>query len=676
MRGGRLRAAGIAIALFLAAVPSAAHATDGYVITGLTVDGGTAWRSTNPFLVRWDPNPAGYMVHWLVRAPDPPPRAVAFGEDSEAWAATKVSVPPVPGVYTFEAHDWGPSTYGPAATVQLYFDNARPGPASIEAPPWVAPGDLVSVRLGAPSGPAPISGIHGYAVSIDGAADGSPCADGERCQTAELDLAGGPTDTSTTLRAPAEGVAYVHASAVSWSGMRSITATRAVGVDGRPPQVELQGVPSGWADGPVRLSALATDTLSGTAAAGPGGPVTAIGVDKAAPVLTPGGAAGALVAGEGVHEVVFWARDAVGNAGDGSRPFDQPGVAQVRIDETDPVVAFAAPDPDDPERIAATVTDALSGPDPDRGSIAVRRVGSPANFQPLPTEARRGRLVARWSSDDFARGNYEFRAIGFDTAGNSRASTAAEGGGAFVLQNPVKREARLAFGFGADRLVFQRCTRADGGRRCHRTVVSSFAKRPPARTVPCCHGALVGGRLVDAGGAPLAGQTVEVVEAFAALTRNASRRTVLTTDADGRFSTRLAPGPSRQVGAEFPGTGRLTRAAGRSLRLRVRAAVHLRISTPRVEVGGPPVVFSGQIAHPEAPIPATGLPVQLEFRLPGVPWTQFRTVQSDASGRFRFPYSFSDDDSAGVRFLFRAFVPATGNWPFAPATSRPVAVTG
>ena len=31
---------------------------------------------------------------------------------------------------------------------------------------------------------------------------------------------------------------------------------------------------------------------------------------------------------------------------------------------------------------------------------------------------------------------------------------------------------------------------------------------------------------------------------------------------------------------------------------------------------------------------------------------------------------------AGVRFLFRAFVPATGNWAFAPATSRPVAVTG
>jgi hypothetical protein len=108
----------------------------------------------------------------------------------------------------------------------------------------------------------------------------------------------------------------------------------------------------------------------------------------------------------------------------------------------------------------------------------------------------------------------------------------------------------------------------------------------------------------------------------------------------------------------------------------VRAAVRLRTSTGHARVGGPPVVFSGRIAHPEAPLPAAGLPVQLQFRLAGMPWTEFRTVQSDAFGRFRYPYSFSDDDSAGVRFQFRASVPAAGGWPFAPATSRPVAVTG
>ena len=230
--------------------------------------------------------------------------------------------------------------------------------------------------------------------------------------------------------------------------------------------------------------------------------------------------------------------------------------------------------------------------------------------------------------------------------------------------------------FGAAALVYPRCARADGRRRCRSATVRSFAKRPPNRTVPCCHGAVVGGRLVDATGEPLPGQAVEVVETFAPGARSHIRGTSLSTDADGYFHARLAPGPSRVVEARFAGTRHLTRAAGRSLRLRVRAAVRMKASTSRVLVGGAPVVFKGRIVHPEAPIPARGLPVEFEFRLPGMPWTEFRTIQSDAAGRFSYPYSFNDDDSAGVRFLFRAFVPATGGWPFVPATSRPLPVTG
>jgi hypothetical protein len=678
-----LHAAAIAIALLVGALPALAsptlaRATDGVNLTGLGVEDGASWHSSPQFYAYWDSNPpgSGSVVHWVVRTADGHPLAPPIsGEDAERWGAVKVRVPPVPGVYVFEAADWGPGGAGPAVTAPLYFDDVRPGAVAIEAPDWVAAGSAILIHL-YPPGPLPISGIHGYAISIDGAAAGSPCASPDHCAAGEMDMSAGIGDNTISLPAPLEGISYIHASAVSWSGMRSPSATRPVGVDGTPPAVRLEGVPSGWADGAVRVTALATDDLSGTAAAGPGGPVTAIGVDGVDAAPTLGAATSTIVSGEGVHEITYWGRDAVGNAGDDSTPFDRPGTAKVRIDETDPTVRFLAEDPADPERIEASVADALSGPDPDRGEVSVRRVGSSARFQPLPTAVRRGVLVARWSSDDFPRGPYEFRAVGFDAAGNSAATAVGEGGAAFVLHDPVKREARLAFGFGAGKLVIQRCSRADGGRRCHQTGVRSFARRPPGRTVPCCHGALVGGRLVDADGASLGGQSVEVTETFAAGARNAGRRTTLTTDADGRFSTRLAPGPSREITAEFPGTGRLTRVEGRRIHLRVRAAVHLRVSTARVRVGGAPVVFSGRIAHPEAPVPATGLPVQLEFRLPGVPWTEFRTVQSDRFGRFRYPYAFSDDDSAGVRFLFRASVPATAGWPFAPATSRPVAVTG
>lgn len=654
-------------------LPVDAMSSDGRYLTGVHVRGGDAYTAFNSFAIEWDPNPLGSPpVKYMVLNRDGSQIPGYSVEETEEPVVGGIRVPG-PGNYLFLVWNQGFT----ASWVWLNLDDERPEPASLTAPTRIAARSPITARISFPGQPVPISGIAGYAVTLDAQKDSDPCAQGDRCAPGNLIA----PDRSLTAQAefppPPEGVNYVHAVAISATGMESTeVATAKVVVDGTPPLVRLEGVPEGWSADPVRVTAVATDALSAMTAAGPDGPITALAVDGGPPLIEPGDRAGTTVSGDGVHRIGFYGRDALGNSGDGSLALARPGSATVRIDETGPTVRFAAPDPGDPERIEATVADGLSGPDPDRGTIALRQVGSSARFQPLPTLTRRGHLVARWSSDDFPRGPYEFRATGFDLAGNPKTTNLAGGGGAFILQNPVKRETHLAFGFGAGRLVFQRCSRADGGRRCHRAVVRSFARRPPGRTVPCCHGALVGGRLVDAGGAPLAGQTVEVVETFAAGAHNDSRRTGLTTDADGRFSTRLAPGPSREITAEFPGTSRLTRADGRQIRLRIRAAVHLRVSTGHVKVGGPPVVFNGRIAHPEAPIPASGLPVQLQFRLPGMPWTEFRTVQSDAYGHFRYPYSFNDDDSAGVRFQFRASVPAAGGWPFAPATSRPVAVTG
>jgi hypothetical protein len=675
-----LAAVVVALGLVGALTPALGSAGDGFHVSGLRAVDGLLWHPYPQIQVTWDPNLPGSEseIYLAVRDRSGGPLPGFDAAPAGGVTSRTFEVPPIPGVYFLEAiqHRVDGRATTPAY-VSLDFDDVRPGPAAITAPAWVAAGAVAPIHVSPPVGPAPVSGIQGYAVSIDGASTGSPCARADVCTGSEIDLHGGAAVGSIDLPARPEGVSYVHAVAVSGSGMHSATTTTVkLGVDGTPPQTRLEGAPAGWAAGPVTLEVHATDPLSGMALAGSGGPTTAIQIDDRPPQLTPGATAGATVTGEGSHKVTYWARDAVGNASDGSLPFARPGTATVRIDETDPIVHLTAGDPGDPERIEATVTDALSGPDPARGEIALRHVGSTGRFQPLPTAVDHGRLVARWSSDDFPRGPYEFRAVGFDAAGNSATTTAASGGGAFVLRNPVKREARLAFGFGGRRLVFQRCAREDGARRCHRAVVGSFAKRPAARAVPCCHPAVVGGRLRGADGGPLAGQAVDLVETFARGSRQAGRHTTVTTDADGAFEARLTPGPSRTVNAEFAGTHQLTRATGRSLRLRVRAGIRLRVSTTRVRVGGAPVVFRGRVLHPEARIPKTGLPVELEFRLPGTAWSEFRTLQTAPDGRFAYPYSFSDDDSAGVRFLFRALVPATGNWPFAPATSRPLAVTG
>jgi hypothetical protein len=674
----------VALVVLVAALPSPAAASDGITLTGLRVYGGAVWHADNEFFVEWDPNPPTpfrSLVKYAVRGSWG--QILPYSENGTVenpQHVVVVHVPPTPGVYQVEAWDYRPETLppdGPASFVPLYFDDARPPAVSVSAPAWVAAGSSVPIHIAPPTAGLPVSGIQGYALSIDAAAGASPCARADRCAPDEVDLRGGIGDDTTSLPAPPEGISYLHAVAVSGSGMDSATAaTVRLGVDGTAPQVRLEGAPAGWAAGPVRVTAVASDPLSGMAAAGPGGPETAVQVDGEPPLLAPGASASATVAGEGTHRVAYWARDAVGNAGDGSLPFAHPVTTTVRIDETAPTVRFAAGDPGDPERIEATVADRLSGPAADRGEIELRPAGGTGRFEPLPTEVQRGRLLARWNSDDYPHGSYEFRAVGYDAAGNSATSTLGPDGAPLVLHNPVKRVAHLAFGFGAAKLVLPRCSRADGARRCHRTAIRSFGRRPSSRALPCCHGALVGGRLVDPTGEPLPGQSVDIVETFARGARARSRTTTLTTDPNGAFRARLAPGPSRRVAAEFAGTHRLTRASGRRLRLRVRAGVRLRVSTTRVRDGGAPVVFRGRVVHPEARIPPTGLPVELEFRLPGMAWAEFRTLQTDSAGRFAYPYSFSDDDSAGVRFQFRAFVPATGNWPFAPATSRPVAVTG
>ncbi|HEX6601233.1 MAG TPA: hypothetical protein VF030_01195, partial [Solirubrobacterales bacterium] len=258
-----------------------------------------------------------------------------------------------------------------------------------------------------------------------------------------------------------------------------------------------------------------------------------------------------------------------------------------------------------------------------------------------------------WDSDSFPPGKYEFVATGFDLAGNTAAGTSRARGGRMYLLNPLKVPTTLAAGF-----------------------LGTQARTSSARRSPYGRGVRFGGRLVAAGG-PVAGHRVLVTEIFAGGSKPARRTTLLPTGDDGRFQLRLAPGPGREVIASFAGSHTLTRASSPTARLEVPAAVRLRASAPTARVGGAPVVFSGRIAAAGTrPGTVAGLPVELQFRFRGGGWREFRTVETDARGRFRYPYRFSDDDSRGVRFGFRAYVKGREGWPYGPSASRPVIVTG
>jgi hypothetical protein len=600
------------------------------------------WQASRAFDLEWQsPSaPGAAKSYFLLRDAEGNPLGEVTEYPSTALLPT-VEVPPMPGVYEIEA--WLENAQGQRVlheTAPLYFDDVPPSAAEPEAPQrWLLASDSAVLRIGHPAPPFPLSGIRGYALAIDRGEVANPCANPTACTTAETDLNGGIGDDAASLGTLPEGLNYVRVATVSGAGVASPVATAIFKVDATLPRVSLDGVPGGWSATPVKLTAHAEDALSGMTAAGPAGPFTAIAVDGGAPVTAAGDTAESWVSGSGTHTVAFWARDAAGNAADGSAGAPAPQTARVRVDEAPPRVEFAAAqDPADPERIEAFVSDALSGPSSSRGSIGVRLAGTRARYEPLPTRVDGNRLIARWDSDSYPDGKYEFLASGYDAAGNAAAGSDRARGGRMVLVNPLK------------------------------TQVSLTAKLSGLR---------LDGRLQRLAGGALAGQEVVVTESFASGAAPALRTSSVHSRSDGTFSLRLGRGPSRQVSVSFAGTRLLSRTTAPAARLAAKTRVRFAASATSAAIGGRPVIFKGKIATKGvAAGGAKGLPVELQFRYRGAPWSEFRTVETDSRGRFRYAYRFSDDDSRGVRFGFRAYVKGREGWPYEPSASQPVMVTG
>lgn len=620
------------------------------------------WRPDNVFSLRWrnptgDEGPPIAAVHY--RALDASMQVV-LAERRIAPAPQSIErlpVPLAPGVYTAEV--WledAAGNLGPTATATLRFDDARPGTVDpLSAPGWIGRAAFpYPIRLGHPASPHPLSGIRGYAVAVDRDADGDPCAAGDRCTETETDLRGGVEEDTLTLALLPEGTSYAHAVAVSGSGMKSTGVGHAVlRVDATDPVTVLSGAPDGWASHPVTLVASAVDSASGmTSAAGAPTPFTAIRVDGGAAILSVGDSVRATVFTPGVHTIAYYARDAAGNANDGGSTNGHvnaaPATATVRIDTEPPHLAFSnVQNPLDPETIEVEILDSLSGVDSSRGQIAVRPAGSGERFEALPTRDDGSELRARWDSEAYAQGLYEFRAIGFDLAGNAGATTQRANGSRMVLSAPLKTRTSLNI-------------RLEG--------------RARPRALRFGRGALLSGRLIGARRVPLARMPVQIVERFAPGSTVRERVSTVRTDSRGGFLLHLRPGPSRSILAAFAGTATRGRSQSASLQLPVRGGVRMRASSAVARIGGRPIVFSGAVAGGD--LSPHGKLVQLQFHLPGAPWTEFRTIRTDPRGRFRYAYAFSDDDSRGVRFQFRGYAPAQDDWPYEAAASRPIVVRG
>jgi hypothetical protein len=634
----RFVAAALLLAAFLSLAASAT-ATPPATPLDLRVAGGEGWQADNDFRLDWrNPDPATvaavrYRVSYLA--------GTVVLSSRLPWETDRVEDIHVPAPGRYRAEVWLESAIGeqgPVAAASLRFDDVSPAAIGLSLPDeWIGGDKQPLLRLNYPAAPLPLSGIRGYAI-VAGPAPIHPCTAPDRCTEAETDLAAGVSDDSLLLPDLPEGAVHVRAVAVSGAGVAGPAASGIVHVDRTPPVLTLAGAPDRWVSRAVTVAAGARDELSGMTG---GGASIGITVDGGAPAVVSGDSVSVTVSAEGVHFIAAHARDAAGNSGGAAS-------TTIRIDRTPPRVAFATVlDPADPELLSARVADRLSGPDPARGSIGVRPRGSRRQFAPLPTAVAGDRLLARWDSDRYPPGLYEFQATAYDSAGNAAATQLRADGAKLVLPAPLKVATRLLAGFGARQL--------------------------PARTIGFGKRVTVSGALGDAGGGALAGLPLLVTERFG--DGSATRRHELRTGRGGSFALRVQPGPGRRIELGFAGTRTLAATSAGALELKVRTGVSMRASAASARIGGRPLIFSGSVAD-RAAIPADGKSVELQFKLPGLPWTQFRTVRTDPRGRFRYPYRFSDDDSRGVRFGFRAFVPAEPGWPYEPAASRPVFVTG
>lgn len=319
----------------------------------------------------------------------------------------------------------------------------------------------------------------------------------------------------------------------------------------------------------------------------------------------------------------------------------------VLVDNVVPNLAFVRPlDPEDPELIRASVSDAHSGIA--AASIYFRRVGTDL-WMPTETDLNGSQAHARIDSAGVEPGEYEFRVEARDAAGNLHETVLAEDGLPMRLHFPLKQRARLAARVGAGNEAGQ--------------------------LVPYGTASKVRGRLIDDDGDPLAGAELLVSERFGAGALIRRRPTTVVTDARGRFESKIPAGPSREVEVSYSGSPRFLSAERSAGSFLVRSKASFETSRD-VLPEGERVAFEGRVRHFGARVPKGGKLIELQVRIGKHRWDTVREAfRTDSTGRFRLGYRFGQHYETDARFTFRVKIQEEGDWPFERSTSAHREVT-
>jgi hypothetical protein len=207
-----------------------------------------------------------------------------------------------------------------------------------------------------------------------------------------------------------------------------------------------------------------------------------------------------------------------------------------------------------------------------------------------------------------------------------------------------------------------------------RIVLPPHAVNGGTRRVAYGQGTTVNGWLGTSSGVAIAGQTVTVLTAPDNGQVLFTPITVVTTAADGSWSAQLPAGPSRLVEAVYNGTSSTESSVSGQAHLIIPARVKLVSVAPRRVAWGGTIRIVGQLLG--GYLPPGGALVRLRIGF-GASYTTYGVQEHvTGNGRFSTTYTFGVGDPSIYRaYWFQIASLPMGNYPYAPAASRRVAVT-
>jgi hypothetical protein len=202
-----------------------------------------------------------------------------------------------------------------------------------------------------------------------------------------------------------------------------------------------------------------------------------------------------------------------------------------------------------------------------------------------------------------------------------------------------------------------------------RVVVPPHVIAKTSRLVGFGHGTTVNGYLGTASGIAIAGHAVSVLTAPDNGSNQFTQAAVVTTTANGTWTAKLPPGPSRIVEAVYGGDPTTEGASSGQVRVVVRAQVKLLSVSPRRVAWGGTVRITGQLLG--GYLPPGGALVRLRIGQGARYQTYGVQEHVTGSGRFTTTYTFGAGQASSFqRFWFQISSLPMGSYPFAPSDSR------